>query len=67
VRRGSEVELQTGPWASLLPLGPAPFSAEKGTCFLHTLGTLISLIWLDFVGLSKLPFLIRSLPLCSFC
>ena len=31
------------------------------------LWVLFSLILVDFVGFSKLPFLLRSLPVCSFC
>jgi len=78
VRKGSEVELWTGPRASLSLLHGwlsslwrrahcgEGLTVEKGTCFPHTLGTLLSLILFDFVGLSKLLFLLRSLSVCSF-
>lgn len=42
VRKGSEVELWTGPRPSLSPSEPAQLAAEKGTCFPHALGTLLS-------------------------
>ena len=41
-QRGSEVELWTGPRPSLSPSEPAQLAAEKGTCFPHALGTLLS-------------------------
>lgn len=46
-------------------VGPAQLAAE-GTCFPRT-SVLPSPIWLDFVGFSKLPFLLTSLPVRSFC
>jgi len=65
-QRGSEVELWTAPRASVPPLGLAQLVAEKSTCFPSALGTLLSLILFDFVGFSKLLFLLRSLLVCSF-
>jgi len=59
--------LDRTPGVSLSPSWLAQLALEKGTCFRRTLGTLLSLILFDFVGFSKLPFLLRSSPVCSFC
>ena len=66
-RRGSEAELRADRGRpSVSPsVGPAQLAAE-GTCFPRT-SVLPSPIWLDFVGFSKLPFLLTSLPVRSFC
>ena len=66
-RRGSEVALRTGERVSLCRSEPARLAAEKATRFPRTLSATLSLILFDFVGFSKLPFLLRSLPVCSFC
>ena len=66
VRRGSEVELRTGPQL-LFTSGRVSSPRRKARASLtlsRTLGTVVSLILFDLVKFSKLPFLLKSLPLC---
>ena len=65
-RRGSEAELQTGLRLSLPPSVCLSQLQRRARASL-ALWVLFSLIWFDFVGFSKLPFLLTSLPMCSFC